>query len=301
MPYTGEMLSYTSIDIIFNPHSTGPSQHLAEDLKRQLAQKYPKIPIKLHATKYAGHAEKLAYTCAKLSKTPLIISSSGDGGYNEVINGAMRAQLKGARPVCAVLAAGNANDHSRTLQDNPLYTAIVAGHERTLDLLKATYTRADKIQSWYAHSYIGLGLTPVVAVELNKTSLNALKELWIVIKTFYKYRPFKIKVADKVHKLDSILFANIGQMAKVLTIAKNARPADGMFEVITFPHVHKFKLLRQLAKATVAGLKPSNQSKDYAFTVLKRMPAQFDGEVKFISKNTDVRITSEHNMLRTIL
>jgi hypothetical protein len=37
---------------------------------------------------------------------------SGDGGYNEVVDGVMQAGDTGT--VCAVMAAGNANDHRRT-------------------------------------------------------------------------------------------------------------------------------------------------------------------------------------------
>lgn len=294
-------MAYTSIDIIYNPLSTGSSREAAKNLKKQLRKIYPKTQINLKGTKYAGHSELIAYECALASPRPLIISSSGDGGYNEVINGTIRAQLKGANAVCAVLAAGNANDHSRTLQEVPLIEAIKKGQVQSVDVLKATFKKDNEEYIRYAHSYIGLGLTPVVAVELNKTTLNALNELWIVLKTFYKFRPFKINVEGKITTLDSILFANIGQMAKVLTVAKNAKPNDGLFEVITFPHSHKFRLIRRLAKATFVGLEPKRQLKDYSFKVLKKMPVQFDGEVVFIDKDSWVRISSENKILRTIL
>jgi diacylglycerol kinase (ATP) len=294
-------VKYSAVIIIFNPHSTGPSELYAKRLQRELHKLYPDLKVELKPTKYAGHAEKLAYRSAKASKNPLIISSSGDGGYNEVINGAMRAQAEGATPVCAVLAAGNANDHERTLQDRPLIDAIKDGKERTLDLLKAQYKTRGQEKVRYAHSYIGLGLTPVVAVELNKTSLNALKELWIVLKTFYKFRPFKIKVKGLRQTLDSIIFTNIGEMAKVLTVAKNAKPDDGVFEIVTFPHSAKARLIRRLAKASAGGLQQTKRAEKYNFTVLKKMPVQFDGEVQFIDKNSQVQITSEHRILRTIL
>lgn len=292
---------YTSIHIIYNPVSTGSSRDDAYELKHQLQNLYPSTDIKLQRTKYAGHSELIAYKCAMSSSRPLIISSSGDGGYNEVINGAIKAQLEGARPVCAVLPAGNANDHSRTLQGAPLIEAIKSGNVRSVDLLKASFKKDSNEYIRYAHSYIGLGLTPVVAVELNKTNLNALKELWIVLRTFYKFRPFRINVAGKEVTLDSILFTNISQMAKVLTVAKNAKPDDGIFEVIMFPHSHKFRLIRRLAKATLTGLEPKKQFNNYAFTVLKKMPAQFDGEVIFIDNNSIVQINSERRILTTIL
>lgn len=294
-------MRYSSIDIIYNPASTGPSFDKAKRLKVDLSALYPKVSIHLRATKYAGHAEEIAYHLANSSKTPLIISASGDGGYNEVINGAMRAQKEGATPICAVAPAGNANDHSRTLQNRPLSEGIKRANLHRLDLLEATFMQNRKQHTRYAHSYIGLGLTPVVAVELNKTSLNALKELWIVLKTFYKFRPFKIEEGGKVIKLDSILFANISQMAKVLTIAQKAKPNDGRFEVVKFPHAHKFKLIRKLLKATVGGIEQRKSFTSYTFKVIKKMPVQFDGEVQHIDQNSKVTIEAKKQVLRTII
>jgi diacylglycerol kinase (ATP) len=294
-------MRYTSVDIIYNPKSTGPSSRYAKDLKHRLERVFPDLTINLQRTKHAGHAVEIAYECAKASKQPLIVSSSGDGGYNEAINGAMRAQEEGARPICAVLAAGNANDHSRTLQNQELFRGIVKGTTKSIDLLKITYRKDGQPESRYAHSYVGLGLTPVVAVELNKTDLNALNEAWIVMKTFYKFRPFKIQRGSKLLTLDSIVFTNIGQMAKILKISKTARPDDGLFEVITFPHSHKLELIKKLATASVTGLEQSKHYKSYKFTVLKEMPIQFDGEVDSIDKHSTVHVKSEHKILRTIL
>jgi diacylglycerol kinase (ATP) len=294
-------MQFSAIFIICNPNSTSNSVKNAKELKTELAKIFPKLEIKLQKTKYAGHAEKLAYKISMDSKKPLIISSSGDGGYNEVINGAINAQSKGARPVCAVLASGNANDHSRTLQNGSLLASIKSSKIQRIDLLKVAVTNSRQTHERYAHSYVGLGLTPIVATELNKTDLNTLKELIIVLKTFYKYRPFKIKRDNKILKLDSILFANIGEMAKVLTISKKSKPDDGLFEIIAFKHDHKARLLRKLVKAAISGLDQPKQSKKYQFSVLKDMPAQLDGELLKLDKNSTITITSEHKMLWTVL
>jgi diacylglycerol kinase (ATP) len=294
-------MRYTTIDIIFNPNSTGKSDVYAKTLKGDLVRVFPKLPIKVHATKYAGHAEKIAYKCAFSSKKPLLISVSGDGGYHEVINGALKAQLTGAKPICAVLAAGNANDHSRTLQKQPLVKAIEQQQVRNIDLLKATIESGTMQVVRYAHSYVGLGLTPVVAVELNKTTLNAYKEAWLALKIFFKFRPFKIKRGSKILRLDSILFTNISQMAKILKVAKHAQPDDGLFEVITFRHVHKFVLFQKLLKAATTGIHPRKHYQQYEFIALKSMPAQFDGEVLEIPKGSVVTITNENRLLSTIL
>lgn len=292
---------FDSVSIIYNPKSTGDSAKNAKHLKTELTKIFPEMSIELRRTKYAGHAKELAYDISLASKSPLIISSSGDGGYNEVINGAVLAQKSGAKPICSVLASGNANDHSRTLQSSSLLQSIKSNRVHQIDLLKIKISHSSKTEQLYAHSYIGLGLTPVIATELNKVELNAFKELLIVLRTFYKYRPFKIKHNGKLIKLDSIIFANIGEMAKVLTISKNSKPDDGFFEIITVNSSRKVKLLQTIFKATVTGLQSTKKSKSYKFDVLKAMPAQLDGEVIKIPSQSSVLITSEHKILSTII
>lgn len=294
------MKNFSDIHIIYNPKSTGSSETVAKELKDKLLAHNKKLAVTLHKTKFAGHAIEIAKSIAAKSKCPLIISSSGDGGYNEVINGALAAQAKGASPVCAVLAAGNANDHRRTIKKRPLHEAIIAGKVERIDLLKATFNDGSKVTQRYAHSYIGLGITPVAAAELNKTTLNSFKELWIILRTFYRYRPFKIAVGDKTLKLDSMIFTNISQMAKILTLSKHAKIKDGKFEVIALPHKHKLRLLSKLAKASATGLEPSKSYDNYKLTVLKTMPIQLDGEVEVIKKGTTVKIEAEKQILSTI-
>lgn len=294
------MASFSEIAIVYNPNSTGDAPSAARELKRELRKRLPGQKIELHATKYAGHAEEIAKRVAAKAKRPLIVSSSGDGGYNEVVNGVMQAGK--ARAVCAVLPAGNANDHSRTLQDQPLGELIAKGKTSRIDLIRVSIQQGDKPVR-YAHSYVGLGLTPVVAVELNKTSLNALKELWLAIKVFKQYRPFTIERGGKRLELDSLLFANINQMAKVLTLAKSpqAQVDDGLFEVITFPKNKKRKLLKRLAKAATVGLDTRRQESSYEFKTHKSMPMQLDGEVIKLPAKSTVLVESVQKALETLI
>ena len=131
-------MQFSEFVIIYNPNSTGDSADNARMLQDELMRLYPKATITMSKTKRPKHAEELAYEAALRSKNPLIISSSGDGGYSEVINGAMRAQAEGANPVCAVLPSGNANDHSRTLQDDHVINLIKQGNVQAIDLLMAS-------------------------------------------------------------------------------------------------------------------------------------------------------------------
>lgn len=294
------MSAYDAIVIIYNPNSTGPSQDMASKLREELKPYYPKLKIKLVATEHAGHAEEIAYTTAQKYKSPLIISSSGDGGYNEVVNGAMRAAAKGAKPICAVLPAGNANDHRRSTKRTPLAEAIKRENIEKLDLISMEVKAGRKTSQRYAHSYVGLGFTPVVAAELNKQSLNALREMIIIVKTFYKFRPFTIAVKNKTKKLDSIIFTNIGEMAKLLTLSKESNLKDGKFEVITFPHARKRQLLWRLFKAASGALHEAKSCRRFSFQVLKSMPVQLDGEVDRLQAGSELTIKSVRAALRSI-
>ncbi len=290
-----------SVHIIYNPKSTGDSKAYAQELKSKLVEIMPELAVKCIATKRAGHAEELACDIAGSKPATLIVSSSGDGGYNEVINGVMKAGDKASSAICAVLPAGNANDHSRTMQNRPLWEMIKQGDVIKLDLLKVRMSadQGDEIVK-YAHSYAGLGLTPVVAVELNRHTLNAFKEMQLVLSTFFKYRPFKIRHEGKVLTLDSLMFMNINQMAKVLTLSKENKPDDGYFELVIFPHGRKLLLISQLLKAATVGLRTVKKEREYSFDVVRDMPIQLDGEVSNVKAGSNIIVSVAPKALSTI-
>ena len=299
------MPSFTSAAIIFNPNSTGNAEEQAEELQAALSEAFPDIPITLLPTAHAGHAVELAYEAAKSlehSGSPLIISASGDGGYNEVINGALKAQDEGANPICAVLPSGNANDHARTMQDRPLLDIIKKDSVTQLDVLKLETTPEKGPKATrYAHSYIGLGLSPTVAVELNKHTLNSLMEAWIVLKTFWTVRPVVIRTGDKTLRLDSLICGIIPEMSKVLTISDEAKPDDGLFELTTFEHNKKLKLLLRIFKGVFSTLEAKSRLHDYECTLLSPAPIQLDGEVMKLGRNTLIKISICPRALRTFV
>jgi len=162
---------FDTITIIFNPNSSGNAPQLAEELSGVLVPALPETDVVLQPTEYAGHAIELARDAASAGNG-LIVSVSGDGGYNEVVNGVMSSGSEDA--VCAVLAAGNANDHSRATGNEELSDAIIEGQVRRIDLLRISIGLPDT-EPVYAHSYIGFGLTPVMAIDLDKGSKGSIK------------------------------------------------------------------------------------------------------------------------------
>jgi diacylglycerol kinase (ATP) len=108
--------------------------------------------------------------------------------------------------VCAVQAAGNANDHRRTTAQRPLLDAITAVKVRRIYLLRLTIGDGADARTQYAHSYIGMGLTPVMAIDLAKGGKGSFKEIVSVVRTFAKFRPFTLQLEDGTRRsFDSLL------------------------------------------------------------------------------------------------
>ncbi len=260
----------------------------------------PTLRVDLLPTEHAGHATDLSRAAAEVGR-PLVVSVSGDGGYNEVVNGVMQAGNEQA--VSAVLAAGNANDHRRTTKERPIADAIAQGTVSRIDLLRLTVDGAAGDIVRYAHSYIGLGLTPVVAVDLEKGDKGSLREMLTVVRAFARFRPFEIELANgERQRFDSLVFANIAQMAKVATLSDDqSRPDDGRFEVITLRHTAKWRVLATAVKASTTGLGKQPSVRSYAFTTVKPLPLQVDGEVMDLPAGATVRVDSAPRALQTVL
>ena len=290
------MNNFTRAIIIYNPNSTGDSKSIAKEFLVELKKVKPDCKAELKETTHAGHGEELGYKFAKLGKDTLLVSVSGDGGYHELVNGVMKAVDEGAAaPICAVLPGGNANDHYSFVSKRTLIEAIQANGLTKLDLLKV---QADTIR--YAHSYAGLGLTPLVAVELNKHKLSALKEMWLSLQTFWKFKPFKILEGGKKRTFDSLIFANIGVMAKHLTLdTDDAPPRDGLFEVLRWPHNHKLRLIQQLIKAALGKTDTPRSVDKFEFKTILPMPMQLDGELLKLKAGQSVTVSCLAAKLRT--
>jgi len=286
---------FDAVEIVFNPNSTGDAQERAEELAAQLAERAPDLPATLRPTERAGHGREIARDAARGGR-PLLVSVSGDGGYNDVVNGLMEAGADTA--YAAVLAAGNANDHRRVTKERPLIDGIVDGDVSRLDLLKISADDDREVR--YAHSYIGLGITPTVALELEKGGKGSVKEVISTIRTFSKFRPFVIETGSGRESFDSVIFANIREMAKVAVLSEEGRPDDGEFEVIVLRHTAKWRVLTTAVRAALFGLGPQPSAREYRFTTVDPMPIQVDGEVSELGRGVTVTVQIVPSALRTV-
>jgi diacylglycerol kinase family enzyme len=292
---------YTDVFIIYNPHSTGASESNAKELAKELEDIPAAIKVHVIPTEYSGHGEQLAYELAMTGKKPLIISSSGDGGYHEVVNGALRAQAEGADPTCGLLPSGNANDHYHNLHRQPIAQQILNGGHQYIDILQIKGRSDGRPWQRYAHSYIGIGLTPKVAAELNKVKLNRMREIQIVLRSISKLRASRLVVNGEERAYDSLIFSNVGRMSKVLSLSDTAKLTDGKFEVISFRSRGRFHLWRQLFMATTVGLHATRRADYFKFATLRRVRVQLDGELFRLDGLSSVEISLEPRILRCII
>lgn len=290
------------IIILYNPNSTGDSEQLATKLHDELEQGNLShhFTVTLRATEYAGHAEEIAASHARSGKPCTIISSSGDGGYHEVINGAVSHEK--SRVITGVLPAGNANDHHNAVGNDTqsLIDSILHENHHTIDLLRVNGTVNGKPWTRYAHSYAGIGIVARAAKDLTKKRPNAAQEKWLVAKSLVSFRYVKIIENGSKHRYSSLIFSNIAIMSKVLKLADSASLTDGKFEVNRIRFHSKLRLLLYLITAAIIGLKPTESVSHYTFTTIKPTDIQLDGEVYTIDADCLVTIESAQKRLRYV-
>lgn len=298
------MSHYSRVLIIFNPMSTGGQ---AKQKATRMAERLRKrgLTVTTQGTEYPGHAEVLAYQASQKFKQILIISASGDGGYNEVVNGIMRAKAENPalKPICSILPSGNANDHRRSVRKRPLTWAITHSEPEPMDLLKLDITKQGNQTTRYAHSYVGVGITSHAANILNKEKLGPIRELTLVSRAVFTYHPVAITEAGgRTKRYDSLIFANIPHMAKILRTGNKSDINNGSFRVLALPHRSQFWLFRILLNLLllVFGLQDLPQQSTYSFGVPQNELIQLDGEVMRLAGGAHVTVTVARKAITVI-
>jgi len=294
---------FSKIIIIFNPNSTGDSKSNAKNLQKKLTTELPKrVSVEVVPTKHAGHAFEIAKKHAATKQKVLIVSSSGDGGYNEVVNGVL--SLKNHKTTVCVLPSGNANDHYHSISSRDITERIISGETRKIDVLKIEGSVDGKKWSHYAHSYIGAGVTAYVGRKLTEADLNPVNEKWLVLKYLIKFGHISLKVTswkhEKYYRYSSFVVGNIDRMSKVIKLDKDSSIKDGRFEVYAIRSRSFLSLIRVLVVASVAGKEISDKSKQIKFISKSRLEIQCDGEVFDIDPNTKNVISINKCYMRTI-
>ncbi len=299
------VLSYDHIALIYNPNSTGNAASLARRLSKKLTA-LTDVTVALMPTKAPGHGRKIAYQITKSYKHPLIISVSGDGGYHDVVNGCLGALADGSEslPVCAVEAAGNANDHYAYQRGkDTLLQGIKKGHTKPMEVLRVEVKSTKRPpQVIYAHSYWGIGLTSKAIDTLNQTKLNPVKEKVIVAKELINHKAVNLRIKNKKEVVNNIIVSLVPRMAKMIKIQQSqAHKPRGTFWLLIDRQHTKTAILKHIVKGALKNLKDeSRQEKSFTCTILEAWPMQLDGEVYRLHKGDCITVTVEKNALKTL-
>ena len=283
--------------IIYNPNSTGDSEANAKNLARQLKDAHVDVVTK--KTTHAGHGEEIAAKLAKENEDAVLISSSGDGGYHEVVNGAL--SRKSSKLVVGVLASGNANDHASSLGSDSLATAIIHKDFHYIDTIKVTSTMHGKPWVRYAHSYVGIGVTANAAKKLTEDRPNVFTEKWIVARSLFSFNYVKIQEHGEAKRFSSMLFGNVEKMSKVIKLSEGSSVTDGKFEMSSIRFHSKLRLVAYLISAATIGLTKSRSVSKYECVTLKSLPIQLDGEVYELDAKSKLVIESVRRNLHCVL
>ena len=283
--------------IIFNPNSTGDSKANATSLAAQLRKEGVETVLK--KTTHAGHGEELAAKYAKQNEPLVLISSSGDGGYHEVVNGAL-AQGQ-SKLVVGVLPSGNANDHYVAIGTDSIVEAIRDQKFHKIDTIKVTATIKGKPWVRYAHSYVGIGVTATAAKSLTEDRPNVITEKLIVARSLASFSHVKIKENGKTHRYSSIIFGNVQTMSKVIKLSNENSLTDGKFEMTSIRLRSKLRLIAYLLTAATVGLKHSESLSKYECIAVSKLPVQLDGEVYTIDAGSSVSVESMKQNLHCVV
>ena len=290
---------YKYICIIYNPNSTGNSIDNAKDFADELKKLKVEAEIELIGTKYAGHAQKIARTIAKKADSVLIVSSSGDGGYNEVINGVLAQPNK--KVVTHVLASGNANDHHEATAKNSNIKSIITQQPKLIDVIKVETTIDKKPWTHYAHSYVGIGATPIIGRKLTKLKINFFNEKLVVLKELLKFRYVVLRKNDTYIRYSSVVYTTIDRMSKVMKLSDKASIADGKMELYAVRYRSLWKLVYVLIRAVVIGISETRRLASDEFSTVTKTSIQLDGEVFVIDEKSKVKISCKKQLLKTLI
>lgn len=283
--YTTPMSEVRRIVIIFNPASTGKSQLTAERFAARVHRRLG-LPVELMSTERQGHGKLLARRAAQRDRHTMIISSSGDGGYHEIINGILKSRNPDA--VTGLLPAGNANDHYSFMHHGDVIRRIGAGRAEHIDALCIQSSAGWK---QYAHSYAGVGLTSQINDVLKQHEYHPLREFRLAFLKALTIKSVRVTVAGKTKRLDNLLFLNAGRMSKMIKTSGRASISDGKFEIIEIKAGAVIDLARYFFRAITVGVNDAKQAKTYVFTCEHDMGLQMDGERKQLHTGETITIT----------
>jgi len=238
-----------------------------------------------------GHLSELAREAA-LAGARLLVVVGGDGSVYEVANGLVGVADP---PEIAVVPRGTGWDFVRTFgipRDIERATAIaLEGETRTIDAGRASYRAWDGSEATAMFANVGsAGMSGAIAKRANETTKalgGKASYLWATFAVFSRWQAAEVELAvDDVRRtgrMFDVVVANGRFFGGGMQICPEAKPDDGLLDVLTIGDVTKRDLVQTMPKIYRGTHLPHPKAellRGAAVTVTSdtAIPIQLDGE-----------------------
>lgn len=200
-----------------------------------------------------GHLIELARDAAGTGR--LLVVVGGDGTLNEVVNG-----IAGLQAEIAVLPAGTGEDFGRTYGiptrfDDAVRVAL-EGTARTVDIGRVTYRDLEGAEAVRYFANVGsVGMSGVVAERANTTSKalgGRITFFYVLTRVFATWKNTEVTVTlddtERTGPMHDVIVANGQWHGGGMKLAPDARPDDGLFDVVLIGDVTKLDFVTTAPK-----------------------------------------------------
>lgn len=229
------------------------------------------------------------------SKHEVFIAAGGDGTVHTVAS-----ELVGTDKIFGVLPLGSGNGFAKEFGFKMNVRSLLA------DIKKADSMNIDviEINDNLCLNVAGIGLDSFVAHSFNNLKLRGfLPYVWLTFKTFLALRPFHVKIkcgGEEIvsEKLFVLTIANTRQFGNNAYIAPDARPNDGIIDVVLikpFPKILGSLFIVRLFTKRINQSKYVRHFKTDKEIIIETAETRFhiDGEPVDISGKVVIRIKKE--------
>jgi YegS/Rv2252/BmrU family lipid kinase len=285
--------------IIVNPIA---GRGFAEKMIPAIEDKLKEIGLEydLVQTERPWHAAELAEQAA-LDGYDVVVSVSGDGTANEVINGLMQAQGKGKNNTAmGIITVGTGNDLAYGMnipgKFDDCFTVLSEDKRRMMDI--GLVKGGDYPDGRYFGNGVGMGFDAAVGFEAVKIrwTRGLLAYLIAALRTVFLYftAPLVQITYDETCIEQTSLMTSImnGQrMGGGFYMAPNGDPGDGWLDLCIAASASKFRILQLITyfmkgtQATQPEVKTGRAKKISIIAVKGTLPAHCDGETLCHSGN----------------
>jgi diacylglycerol kinase (ATP) len=187
----------------------------------------------------------------------LVVVVGGDGSVNEAVNGLLRAEDP---PELAVIARGTGDDFIRTQgipsSIEPAIEVARTGAPRPVDAGRVEYRTWDGGEASHFFANVGsVGMSGAVAQRANATTKalgGRITFFYALTREFIVWRndEVRVQVDDETRRglMHDVVVANGRYHGGAMKLAPDARPDDGLFDVVLIGDVSKLDFITTAPK-----------------------------------------------------